>query len=244
MTVLAIQNDPTDPPLLIGDWLDEAGVPYTVLRADEGHPVPRSVPDGVTGVIALGGEMGAHDDDVAPWLADERALLVDAVDRGIPVLGVCLGGQLLAAATGGRVTLGPVTEIGCVRVHLTDAGASDPVTASLLVGDDGRAPAAQWHQDNIVELPPGADLLVTGDACRVQGFRIGGTAYGLQLHPELDADTFAQWAAMSGDAALRRSGVDPDAVTAEVVAQEHEMARAWRPVALAWAALVRDRAQA
>ena len=64
MTVLAIQNDPTDPPLLIGDWLDEAGVPYTVLRADEGHPVPRSVPDGVTGVIALGGEMGAHDDDV------------------------------------------------------------------------------------------------------------------------------------------------------------------------------------
>ena len=243
MTVLAIQNDPTDPPLLLGDWLAEAGVPLTVLAAWEGEPVPRTVPDGVIGIIPLGGEMGAHDDHIAPWLEDERALLVDAVRRGIPVLGVCLGSQLLAAALGGRVTLGPATEIGVVDVHLTAEGKADTVLAGAIPDGSG-IPAAQWHQDNIVDLPPDSVLLLTNDACRVQGFRVGDSAYGLQLHPELDAATFASWAQMSDDEALRRSGVDAQTVTAQVQAAESALARAWRPVALAWAALVRERAAA
>ena len=105
--VLAIQNDPTDPPLLVGEWLEEDGIRVEVVRACSATRCPAACPPGVDGVLVLGGAMGAYDDDVAPWLADEQALLADAVERGTPVLGLCLGGQLLAAAIGGRVELGP-----------------------------------------------------------------------------------------------------------------------------------------
>lgn len=242
-TVLAIQNDPTDPPLMLADWLAEVGVAVDVVQAWDGAPVPRRVPDGIAGVIPLGGVMGAMDDDVAPWLPNERALLVDAVERGIPILGICLGGQLLAAATGGRVTLGPATEIGVVSVHLTSEGEKDPVLSRAVPSPGEGIPAAQWHQDNIVDLPPDAVLLLTNPACRVQGFRIGETAYGLQLHPELDAATFADWAAASDDEALQRSGVQASDVTAEMQAAEQELIRAWRPMAHAWADLVRQHAR-
>ena len=243
-TVLAIQNDPTDPPLMLADWLAEVGVTVDVVEAWDGAPVPRRVPDGIAGVIPLGGVMGAMDDDVAPWLPDERALLVDAVDRGIPVLGICLGGQLLAAATGGTVTLGPATEIGVVSVQLTPDGEQDAVLSRAVPSSGEDIPAAQWHQDNIVALPPDAVLLLTNPACRVQGFRIGDHAYGLQLHPELDAATFADWAASSDDEALQRSGVRAVDATAEMEAAEPALIRAWRPMAHAWAELVRRRAGA
>ena len=94
--VLAIQNDQTDPPLLVGQWLAESGISVQVIEACFGEQVPAAVPPGVHGVLALGGVMGAGDDGVAPWLVAERALLADATDRGIPVLGLCLGAQLLA----------------------------------------------------------------------------------------------------------------------------------------------------
>ena len=112
--VLAIQNDPTDPPLMVGEWLAEAGLAVQVIHACFGEQVPAVVPAGVHGLLPLGGVMGATDDDIAPWLVAERALLADATARGVPVLGLCLGAQLLATATGGRVELGPVTEIGVV----------------------------------------------------------------------------------------------------------------------------------
>lgn len=243
-TVLAIQNDPTDPPLMLAGWLAEAGVQIRVIEAWDGAPVPRQVPDEVHGVIPLGGVMGAMDDDAAPWLPDERALLVDAVDRGIPVLGICLGGQLLAAAMGGRVTLGPATEIGVVDVQLTPEGQRDPVLSHAVPRSGEDIPAAQWHQDNIVDLPSGAELLLTNSACRVQGFRIGQNAYGLQLHPELDVATFADWAAMSDDEALQRSGVSAASANAAIAQAEPALIRAWRPVAHAWADLVHRHAGA
>lgn len=235
--VLAIQNDPTDPPLLVGEWLEEDGIRVEVVQACFGEPVPREVPAGVHGLLALGGAMGANDDDVAPWLADERALLADAVERGMPVLGLCLGGQLLAAATGGRVELGPTQEIGLAYVRRTVDGLTDPVLAQAVPSAGNEIPAAQWHQDHVAELPDGAVLLLTNDACRVQAFRLGDTAYGLQLHPELDAVTFRSWADYPDDA-LRRSGIDPLVVADDVDAAEGDLIAAWRPVTRAWGDLV------
>jgi GMP synthase-like glutamine amidotransferase len=85
--VLAIQNDPTDPPLLVGEWLEEDGIRVVVVQACFGETVPSSVPDGVHGILPLGGAMGAYDDRIAPWLPAERSLLADAVGTGVPVLG-------------------------------------------------------------------------------------------------------------------------------------------------------------
>ncbi len=235
--VLAIQNDPTDPPLLVGEWLAETGIRVEVVGACFGEPVPDVVPAGVHGLLPLGGAMGALEDDTAPWLVQERALLLDAVQRGTPVLGLCLGGQLLAAATGGRVTLGPATEIGVVQVQRTVDGLLDPVMSQVVPASGSDIPAAQWHQDNIVDLPDGAVLLLTNDACRVQGFRLGDTAYGLQLHPEVDAETFATWAD-AADEALSRSGRDAAEAEAEVTAAERDLISAWRPMTRAWADLV------
>ena len=240
--VLAIQNDPTDPPLLVGEWLEEEGIRVEVVQACFGAPVPTSVPDGVHGLLPLGGAMGANDDHVAPWLADERALLADAVDRGVPVIGLCLGGQLLAAATGGRVELGPTQEIGLVYVQRTVDGLTDPVMSQAVPSSGVDIPAAQWHQDHITELPDGAVLLLTNEACRVQAFRLGDSAYGLQLHPELDAATFRSWADYV-DEALERSGVDPLVAADGVDVAERDLIAAWRPMTRAWADLVWARAR-
>lgn len=235
--VLAIQNDPSDPPLLVGEWLEEMGIRLDVIRACFGESVPTRLPAGAHGLLALGGAMGAHDDDVAPWLVEERALLGDAVERGVPVLGLCLGGQLLAAAMGGRVTRGPATEIGVVQVWRTVDGLLDPVISQAVPSSGPGIPAAQWHQDNIVELPEGAVLLLTNDECPVQGFRVGESAYGLQPHPEVDPVTFASWAD-AADEALARSGRDAGQAEAEVRAAEHDLITAWRPMTRAWSDLV------
>ena len=239
--VLAIQNDPTDPPLMVGDWLAEVGIDVEVVEAFAGQETPRHVPHDVHGILALGGSMGANDHDDAPWLPAEKSLLRDATERGVPVLGLCLGGQLLAEATGGRVTLGPVTEIGLAWVTRTQEGDDDPVVGAAVPVSGGDLPAAHWHQDHVEALPPDAVLLMTNDDCRVQAFRVGAASYGLQLHPEINGAVFRWWADYV-DEALRRSGVDPLAAAVEVEAMDDELVRAWKPMTRAWAELVLDHA--
>ncbi|MEI8261445.1 MAG: hypothetical protein WCG77_08070 [Actinomycetes bacterium] len=129
-------------------------------------------------------------------------------------------------------------------VQLTAEGLADPVLSRAVPAAGANIPAAQWHQDNIVDLPQGAVLLLTNPACRVQGYRVGDSAYGLQLHPELDYDTFAEWAAESSDEALQRSGVSAQQANAAMLAAEPDLIRAWRPMSHAWADLVRRHANA
>ena len=133
--------------------------------------------------------MGACDDALAAWLAPTRALIADAVARGVPTLGVCLGHQLAAVALGGSVERNPSGRtIGQVPVRLTDAAASDP----LVGGFDGLA-AIHYNDDVVTVVPEGATVLATLPDGRPQAIRFGPMAWGVQFHPETSPEVFAAW---------------------------------------------------
>ena len=125
--------------------------------------------------------MSVHDHDEHPWLERERELLAQAVASGLPVLGVCLGSQQLAAALGGRVHAGRAPEIGFGEVEITPEGVRDPVLGNA----SSRLPVMHWHEDTF-ELPSGAVRLAGSELHRNQAFRAGACAYGLQFHVEVD----------------------------------------------------------
>lgn len=235
--VLAIQNDASCPPALAEEWLVEDGLEVRVVHAYAGEQVPTEVPEGVSALLPLGGRIGANDEDVAPWLVQEKALLRDAHERGVPVLGLCLGGQLLAAATGGEVAVHDVVEMGVTDVARTLDGLADPVTSQARPIDSDLVPAAHWHGDHVSRLPDGAVLLMTNDACPVQAFRLGETSYGLQMHPEVDVPTFAGWVEESPEV-IPRSSTTASAALAMVSSRSSDLIRVWRPAVRAWADLV------
>ena len=152
-----------------------------------------------------------------------------------PVLGICLGGQLLARAWGARVHLGAVPEFGVTPLQPTPEAAADP----LLAGTSGPVPAMQWHEDSF-DLPPGAVPLLTGAACRNQAFRIAGLVWGFQCHFEVKREGMLAWAAYRRD----RHGLPDEtaAIGAQVRAHGAAAEAFGRRVADRWLALVARRA--
>jgi GMP synthase (glutamine-hydrolysing) len=179
------QHAPHEGPGLLTDVLIEAGVDAQIRRVDLGDDLPD--PHGFAAVVTMGGAMGVHDDH--PWLATERTWLATAARAGVPVLGVCLGAQQLAAALGARVTTGPAPEIGLGSVELTDEGRADPV----LGPEDHRLLVVHWHGDAF-DIPEGAVRLASSERFANQAFRLGDLAYGLQFHLEVDDAMAELWA--------------------------------------------------
>lgn len=167
--------------------LRERGVDYTILSSASPFDLT-----GFEGVLVLGGSLSA--DDVG--LAATQDSLREAVLDGLPYLGVCLGGQLLARALGARVQRAGA-EAGIHDVFLTDAARSDPVFAGL----PGKIEVFGWHTDSF-DLPRGAVPLAGSLACAFQAFRYGRTAYGVQFHPEVRVDDVLAWQNVKGYRAL------------------------------------------
>ena len=232
--LLAVQNDPTDPPALLGEWWQEVGVDVVVLRADAGEQVPTSLPDGIDGLVVLGGEMAAWEDHRAPWLPQLRDLMASAVDAGAPVLGVCLGGQVMTLACGGVVDRAPVAEVGVYELDLLPAAADDPLFSVL----PHSVPVAEYHGDAMLEAPAGAVLLASTRDCPIQGYRLGDRAWALQFHPEVDAEIVGSWFADDPEP-VEKCGRTTAAVLDEMVERSQEMRNAWRPFAHAFADVVR-----
>ena len=222
--ILAIQNDETDAPHLVGEWLSELGFEIQVLRAYAGEVVPTSVPSNISALIPLGGHMNATDDINFPWLPAERALLKDAINRDIPIFAICLGTQLLAVAGGGRVERAKIGEVGIYSV--TSAQEPDPI-----FNFKGELPVAQWHEDFVSELPAGATLLASSALCINQIYRIGSKSYGVQFHPEIDLSIVKKWEA-DADNAFIDSG--KNTIQPEVAAAEADLIRIWKPMVQRW----------
>jgi GMP synthase-like glutamine amidotransferase len=188
------------------DWMGptlEVAARVEVIRPYLGDAVPTEElsmgDDGSLGLVVLGGSMGAWDDEAAPWLPATRRLLAAAVRAGAPTLGICLGAQLLAAATGGKAERGaPGLEIGLVEVTPLPEAAMDPfladVAAGVAAGTGGWA-VTQYHYDAVTGLPPDAELLVTGKTYPYQAFRVGERAWAVQYHPEVSTAVFVEWVA-------------------------------------------------
>ena len=140
------------------------------------------------GLVVLGGPMAADETDVYPNLLDEREAIMHAIEREIPVLGICLGAQLIAAALGGQTQRGAAVERGWTEVVPTEAGEDDPLLRYLEHGK----PLFQWHDDTFT-LPERAVHLARSVACEHQAFRVGESCYGLQFHLEADRPLIERW---------------------------------------------------
>jgi GMP synthase (glutamine-hydrolysing) len=179
--VLVLRHDAVEGPGHIARALEGAGLAYRVVRVDRREPVPEALGDAL-GLVVMGGPMGVYEADRYPHINDEVRLIRLALERGRPVLGICLGSQLLAHALGAPVYPGPKKEIGWYDITLSPAARGDP----LWSGVASPFPALVWHGD-VFDLPPGATPLAASALTPLQAYSASGNTYGLLFHLEMDA---------------------------------------------------------
>ncbi|WP_181384380.1 type 1 glutamine amidotransferase [Streptomyces sp. NWU49] len=218
-SVLVVQNTPTAGPGRVGPWLRECGLRLEVVRAYAGEPLPGRLDR--RALVVLGGGFLPYEDERAPWLPAVRRLVGQALRDSSPVLGICLGGQLLAHVAGGTVKgRHGEPEYGSTPIRLRAGARGDALFGEL----PAVTPAIERHVDAITELPPGAVWLADSERCPHQGFRVGERAWGLQFHPEATAAGIRDWD--TGPLAAR--GLDRDRLYARALADEPVSTAAWR----------------
>jgi len=204
---------------LLGKRLDVLGLPVRRVQA-WAHDVGEVRLSEYSAVVPLGGNAHAWAEDEYPYLRAERALLTEAIEQDVPVLGICLGAQLLARTLGAFVEASGVLEYGWCEIEPAPAAVGDP----LLGGIDRPVGTYQWHTDAFA-LPDGAALLASSGMFPNQAFRYG-SSWGVQFHPEVDYETFRFWIGNHPDA-CERLGIDEHALHREV-AEGDRRDHAWR----------------
>lgn len=209
--LLILQHFWCETPGIFQEILDHRSVPHVILRPYAGEEFPAGL-DPYSGLLLMGGPMGVHDGARYPWLREEDRLLRQALDRKIPVLGVCLGSQLLAKAAGARVSPGPRKEIGWYPIELTPEGAADPLFRHL----PPRFETFEWHGD-VFELPPGAVSLASSAQYPHQAFRLGARAYGLLFHLEVTEEMVRRFCSLfSAEVEEVRAYISPPSIQAHL----------------------------
>jgi GMP synthase (glutamine-hydrolysing) len=175
------------------------------------HEQPPPAHDGFSAAMVFGGSMNVDEEDEHPWLRDEKRFLRELLERGTPLLGVCLGSQLVAEAAGGEVRRAERPEIGWHEIKLTAEGAADPLLSVM----PERFESFQYHHYEWLAPPGGMTLAHSANA--LQAFRLGERpVWGLQFHPEVTEPDLGSWLDdWQSDAAAVATGLDPDAIRAE-----------------------------
>ena len=172
---------------IVAKFIEEAGATWEFLDLFDGLPEDFDVID-TAGLVILGGSMGVNDMDDYPFIRWDLMQIRRAVEHGIPIFGICLGGQLLAAALRAPVTVNPVKELGWYEMTLRDEAATDP----LFAGCEPQQIVCEFHGDTFA-LPEGAIHLAESATCPNQAFRYGDSAWGLQFHIEMTDEMLSDW---------------------------------------------------
>ncbi len=186
MRVLIFEHVESEGPGTLGEFLLSAGASLCTVRLYAGDDVPRD-PCAFDAVVSMGGPMNVYEEGRYPFLREETDFLRTAVHADMPVLGICLGAQMIAKACGARVGRSPEKEVGWSTVSLTEDGIRD----ALFRGLPRAFVVLQWHED-MFEIPQGASLLATSPACPHQAFRFRN-AYGFQFHIEATRAMIGRW---------------------------------------------------
>ncbi len=195
MAVLIIKNYQTEGPGTIGDFLRKEDISSSIADLSSGE-IPPPLDDFDT-LVVMGGPMGVNEMERYPHLRIGSRLIREAINRGMKILGVCLGAQMVAYCLGSEVYLGPEKEIGWYSIELTGDGLKDPLMRKLAihprVGDFWRKfKVFHWHGDTF-DLPLGAVLLASSERYKNQAFRYGDKFYGFQFHIEVTKDMLLEW---------------------------------------------------
>ncbi|MFL5311269.1 MAG: type 1 glutamine amidotransferase [Myxococcales bacterium] len=226
--VLLLQHEPFEGPGTLGDAL--SGCDVRLVRTFAGDAVPTSLAD--DGLVVLGGGMGVYEAERYPHLKDELRLLRAASAEERPVLGICLGSQLLAAAVGGAVAKAPRKEIGWYGVDLLPGARDDALFAAAPVA----FPAFHWHGDAFT-LPRGAVSLASSAMTPLQAFRVGPRAWGIQFHLETDRQVLDAMLDSGADD-LRDAGADAAAIRASAADELPRLRESALRIFGRWAALL------
>lgn len=193
----------------IDGLLKRKGVYTHFIKVFKNQRIPRT-PDGYSGLIVLGGPMGVYEDDLYPFIKDEIDLIEKALRKDIPILGICLGAQMLAKAGGSDVYRGKRKEIGWYRIILTDAGKRD----RLFIGLPDKFIVFQWHGDTF-DIPEGSICLGFSDLFPHQIIKVGKRAYGLQFHLEVTEGMVRDWVDANDRELASLKYIKPDGILKE-----------------------------
>ena len=183
--VVVFRFSDTEGPGHFATFLDASRLPWTLIKLDAGDAVPDSSA-AFSGLAFMGGPMSANDE--LAWTQPVLALMRDAVAQGVPVIGHCLGGQMLARALGGKVSRNPVKEIGWNPVQVEGT----PLAREWFGNDVSQFTTFQWHGDTFT-IPPGGERILTGPHCANQAYVVDGRHLGLQCHVEMTPEMIASW---------------------------------------------------